>query len=230
MKTFSLRTIIDDILLIVRNNNISESEDLSRAQIASWIIQYKAYLNKRENDKKEEQSNDDATDDSISKQIGPLELIEELTPDGQDIHRKRTKEKLPDLLDDSADSIICVNDAAGHPIQQMNEKRRHFHYFRKYTFGEMTYYYENGYIYVEGLEDLGKLQYIYVTGTFSDLDDDDADEDDITIPGWMISDIKSMIMKNELGFMINRPSDDTNNSSMATVKPHMPNAARNQEE
>lgn len=30
MNVFSLRTLIDDILLIVRNNNISESEDLSR--------------------------------------------------------------------------------------------------------------------------------------------------------------------------------------------------------
>jgi len=38
MNMFSLRTIIDDILLIVRNNNISESEDLSRAQIASWVL------------------------------------------------------------------------------------------------------------------------------------------------------------------------------------------------
>jgi len=38
MKMFSLRTIIDDILLIVRNNNISESEDLSRDQIAAWVM------------------------------------------------------------------------------------------------------------------------------------------------------------------------------------------------
>ena len=30
MNVFSLRTVIDDILLIVRNNNISESEDFSR--------------------------------------------------------------------------------------------------------------------------------------------------------------------------------------------------------
>lgn len=230
MKTFSLRTIIDDILLIVRNNNISESEDLSRAQIASWVIQYKAYLNKRENDKKEEQSNDDNTDDSISKQIGPLELIEEKAPNGENLNRKRTKEKIPDLLDDSGDSIICVNDAAGHPIQIMHEKRRHFHYFRKYTFGEMTCYYENGYIFVEGLEDLGKLKYIYVTGTFSDLNGDDVDEDEINIPGWMVADIKNMIMKNELSFMLNRPSDDSNNSSLASVKPYMPNVAKNQEE
>ena len=33
MKLFTLNAIIDDILLLVRNNNISESEDLSRAQI-----------------------------------------------------------------------------------------------------------------------------------------------------------------------------------------------------
>ena len=50
MKTFSARTLIDDILLIVRNNNISESEDMSRDQILSWIMQYKAYLSKKEND------------------------------------------------------------------------------------------------------------------------------------------------------------------------------------
>ena len=51
MKTFSARTLIDDILLIVRNNNISESEDMSRDQILSWIMQYKAYLSKKEDDK-----------------------------------------------------------------------------------------------------------------------------------------------------------------------------------
>jgi hypothetical protein len=31
MAKISLKTITDDILLLVRNNNISESEDLSRA-------------------------------------------------------------------------------------------------------------------------------------------------------------------------------------------------------
>lgn len=47
MKMFSLRTLIDDILLIVRNNNISESEDLSRDQIAAWVMAYKAYFAKK---------------------------------------------------------------------------------------------------------------------------------------------------------------------------------------
>jgi hypothetical protein len=142
------------------------------------------------------------------------------------LFRKRTKDKIPTLLGDSADNVISVNDEEGCVIQFMNEKRRHYHYFRKYTFGEMTCYFENGYLYVEGLQDLGKLKYIYVTGIFSGLDED-TDEDEVTIPGWMIPDIKNMIMKNELSFMLNRPSDDSNNSTLASVKPHMPNAARN---
>ena len=228
MNTFSLRTIIDDILLIVRNNNISESEDLSRAQIASWVIQYKALLNKRENDKKEEEDKKDS-DDSLTKQIGPLELVESKSAEGKCMFRKRTKEKIPQLLGDSDSNIISVQDEEGCPIQFMDEKRRHFHYFRKYTYGEMTCFYDDGYIYVEGLQDLGKLKYIYLSGIFSELDEDTS-EDEVTIPGWMIPDIKSMIMKNELAFMLNRPSDDSNNSTLASVKPHMPNAARNQEE
>ena len=228
MNTFSLRTIIEDILLIVRNNNISESEDLSRAQIASWVIQYKALLNKRENDKKEEEDKKDS-DDSLTKQIGPLELVESKSTEGKCMFRKRTKEKIPQLLGDSDSNIISVQDEEGCPIQFMDEKRRHFHYFRKYTYGEMTCFYDDGYIYVEGLQDLGELKYIYLSGIFSELDEDTS-EDEVTIPGWMIPDIKSMIMKNELAFMLNRPSDDSNNSTLASVKPHMPNAARNQEE
>nr|DAJ12476.1 MAG TPA: hypothetical protein [Bacteriophage sp.] len=31
MKLFTLRSVIDDVLLMIRNNNVSESEDFSRA-------------------------------------------------------------------------------------------------------------------------------------------------------------------------------------------------------
>jgi len=54
MKKISLKEFIDDILLLVRNNNISESEDLSRAQIHSWIKAYKHKLWKDEKDRKKE--------------------------------------------------------------------------------------------------------------------------------------------------------------------------------
>ena len=222
MNMFSLRTIIDDILLIVRNNNISESEDLSRQQIATWVIAYKALLNKKQQDKESEDGWSEDPNDSLQSTIGPLELIDD--PDSIDnpcIHRRKTKHKLPEIDGHVADNIISVSDADGCVIQYMHRKRRHYHYFRRYTYGEVTCWYDNGYMYVEGMADLGNLRWIYVTGVF--LYDPDKDgEDDIKIPGWMIPDIKRMIMQNELAFMLNRPSDDSNNSTLASVKPHGP--------
>mgnify|MGYP003410354389 FL=1 len=64
------------------------------------------------------------------------------------------------------------------------------------------------------------MKYIYYTGIFAG--DDTADENDITIPGWMIPEIRKMIFQNELSFMLQRPSDDDNNATLASVKPHGP--------
>ena len=50
-KLGTLNTIIDDIMLILRQNNISESEQLSRIQIESWIHQYRSMLIKQDIDK-----------------------------------------------------------------------------------------------------------------------------------------------------------------------------------
>lgn len=222
MKLFTLRSVVDDILLMIRNNNVSESEDFSRAQIALWVLAYKnAILKKRQDKAKEDKKNDDTDDDDTIKTIGPLELIDEEPLDNTCLYRKRTKEKLPELSGSSDCSIISVQDQEGYPIQMMNEKKRHFHFFRKYTFGELAWWYENEYIYLQGLTDLNMLRYIWVSGVFTDSDKD-ADEDDIKIPGWMIPDIKQMIMKNELAFILAMPSDDDNNSTVASVKPKGP--------
>jgi hypothetical protein len=42
------------------------------------------------------------------------------------------------------------------------------------------------------------------------------------IPAWMVPTIKELIFKNELAFMLNMPSDDSNNATLASVKPHGP--------
>jgi hypothetical protein len=38
----------------------------------------------------------------------------------------------------------------------------------------------------------------------------------------MVPHIKELIMKNELAFMLNRPSDDDNNSTLDGIKPDGP--------
>ncbi len=220
MDMFSLRTIIDDILLIVRNNNISESEDLSRDQIAAWVLAYKAFLAKKQQDKDKETGGDVENDDSMQKTIGPIKLKEVPVEGNPCAQRKRTVEKLPDISGESSNDIVSVTDKYGCVIQFMNDKRRHFHYFRRYTYGEPVCWYEDGYLYVEGVN-IDDIDSITVDGNFV-TGGDDAGEDDVKIPGWMIPDIKTLIMKNELSFMLNRPSDDSNNSTLASVKPHGP--------
>lgn len=222
MKLFTLRSIVDDILLMIRNNNVSESEDFSRTQIALWVLAYKAAILKRKQEKdKEAGKSDEDEDDDITKTIGPVELVDEESLDGTCLYRKRTKDKLPELSGSSDCSIISVQDQEGCPIQKMNEKRRHFHFFRKYTFGELAWWYEDEYVYLEGLTDLNRLRYIWISGVFTGADSN-VDEDDVKIPGWMIPDIKQMIIKNELGFILQMPSDDDNNSTIASVKPRGP--------
>lgn len=223
MKMFSLRTIIDDILLIVRNNNISESEDLSRAQIASWVIQYRAYLAKKQAEQDEQTGDDTEPSDTIdSTTIGPLEL-EDCNNSAEDdccgYMFKKTKEKVL-TTEDSESDIISVYDQNYCPIQCMYNQRKHFHRFRRYTYNEPTCWFDNGYIYIEG-SNLDNIESIYVTGNIDPEGYADC-EDDVTIPGWMIPDIKKAIMTNELAFMLKRPSDDSNNSTLSSVKPNGP--------
>ena len=196
----SLKEIIDDILLLVRNNNISESEDLSRAQIALWVRTYKAAIIK----------------DRFDKQKAGL-------LDDDDVVLKRTKDALENIYDNDENSILAIYDQQGEIIQYMSHTRRHYQYFRKYTFGEMTgYYKDDGHVYIEGTADKGKLKYIWVEAIFDTIDDDEdsdnMDESDVKIPSWMVPLIKQNIMKYELGLMVEMPSDDSNNATLSSIK------------
>lgn len=244
MKYITLREIIDDILLLVRNNNISESEDLSRAQIAAWVNHYRRHIWKlRKDELKDKLKNAFPTIEELMsladdefffvKETGPHKLVQ--TQSHTSIAPKCTEDTFENLFDNSWRSILAVHDEEGENIQYMNHIRRHYHNYRKYTFGEMTAYYdpETKKVFVQGLQDEGLLEYIYVLALYENTDDEDLDEDndgdvedpdedDVKIPAWMIPPIKERIMKNELAFMLNRPSDDSNNATLASVKPHGP--------
>ena len=243
MAKISLRDLTDDILLLVRNNNISESEDLSRAQIHVWIKTYKnliwrEYKDQRKQLKYQGLLDDGIQDDEFVKrvEIGPLKLQKVKSEGKIPTFTKRTIAPLKNVLDNAESSILAIHDEQGENIQYMNHIRRHYNYWRKYTFGELTGYYEpnpdqegEGYIYIQGLADENLLEYIYVLylqevkdDTADGTDEDPENEDDVTIPAWMVPGIKERIIKNELSFMLNRPSDDSNNATLASVKPHGP--------
>lgn len=224
MNVISLRNVIDDILLLVRNNNISESEDLSREQIAQWVKAHKAAIKKQELDSQNDDNvnEDEVTGESV-KEEGPLELenVESLTR--TPLFTKKTIDKIERVYKDDERSILSVVDQEGCNIQKMNKVRRHLHYFRRYTADELTYYYEDGYIYIQGVEAYNNLRYIWVTYLEDDTESDDGkSEDDVKIPTWMVPTIKERIFKSELAFMLRLPSDDSNNATLASVKPHGP--------
>lgn len=223
MGMFTLRTLVDDILLIVRNNNISESEDFSRAQIIAWVLHYKALLTKEEKERKEkEDGDDDYFDEGLAKTAGPLQLEIVGSYDCTPLFLRRTKEEVSDLYETDPSNIVGVYDQEGCPIQPMNKMRRHFHWHRKYTGRDLTFYYENGRIYIQGNFDMMDLGYVWVKYITEEQVDEDADEDDIEIPGWMIPHIKERIFRNELSFMVKMPSDDDNNATLDGIKPHGP--------
>lgn len=237
MTKISLKEIIDDILLLVRNNNISESEDLSRAQIASWVDAYRRYFWKQHADQLKEQLKrgadlENVVDDEVLKikETGPHKLVDVESDDENPTFTKVTEDTFEHLLNDAQSSVLAIHDQDGCNIQYMDHMRRHYHYFRKYTFGELTAYYKDDkHIYVQGIQDDNDLRYIYVLAVYEVEDDDqddaagdDPDEDNVKIPAWMVPSIKEAILKNELAFMLNRPSDDSNNSTLASVKPHGP--------
>ena len=239
MAKISLRVLTDDILLLVRNNNISESEDLSRGHIHSWIKAYKNQLWKQERDRLKQLAKqnallwEDLADNEFIKrvEIGPLELEKVESHTEIPTFTKRTINVIPDVLDNAESSILAIHDESGENIQYMNHIRRYYNYWRKYTFGEMTgCYKDDGHIYIQGLVDQDELKYIYVLYLLEVRDDtsdgededDPVDEDDILIPAWMVPPIKKLILDNELAFMLNGPSDDSNNATLASVKPHGP--------
>lgn len=92
-----------------------------------------------------------------------------------------------------------------------------------------AYYMDDKHVYVQGMQDQDQLEWIYVLAVYEvpaddaeDGEEDPEDEDDVQIPTWMVPDIKKLIMNNELAFMLNRPSDDTNNSTLDGIKPDGP--------
>lgn len=229
----SIKELIDDILLLVRNNNISESEDLSRAQISAWIKHHKNQLWKQRKDAIQNKylsgqwtDIEELIDGEVlnRKEIDSME-IEEYSAGGK--YTKRTKDKLADVFLNNGVSILSIHDQDGESIQYMDHVRRHYNYYRKYTAAELSgFYKDDGHIYIQGYSDAGKLKYITVLYIAEEPDDDeitdDMDEEDVKIPTWMVPYIKENIIKTELAFMLNRPSDDSNNATLASVKPHGP--------
>lgn len=202
----SLNAIIDDILLIYRDNEISESENLSRIQIEQWIHQYRALLIKQDIDKGREINPD------YVQTFGPLHISKVSNCTGG--YNYISDEELPKFIDlHFGSGLVAVKDMDGNLIQVGTETKAKYQTSRKYTCNDYIAYLKNNHLYILGPE---HLEYVKIEGILEDPtqagDCFDRDDTPYPVPANMIPTIRDMILRKELNVMLQMPTDNTNNS------------------
>ncbi|QWM90926.2 hypothetical protein [uncultured phage cr150_1] len=202
----TLNQLVDNILLIARNNNIAESEHLSRIQIEKWIIGYRAMLIKQDIDKGRD------INELYLTTIEPIHLDREETVPGYFTYVG--DKELPKLIDfNYRPGVINVRDMFGNIIQIGSRTKAKLQKYRKATCKDYIAWVKNNRIYVDG--DSNQLEYISVDVIAEDPTELNAcfdPDNEFPIPSAMIPTITQMILERELRFMITMPSDDTNDA------------------
>lgn len=202
----TLNQLIDNVLLIARNNNVAESEHLSRAQIEKWILSYRAMLIKQDIDK------DRDINDLYITTIEPIHLEKQEKVPGYFTYVG--DEELPKLIDfNFRPGVVAVRDMFGNIIQIGNKTKAKLQKYRKATCKDYIAWVKGNKIYVEG--DDNQLEYISVDVIAEDPTEIkscfDPDKE-FPIPTAMIPTITQMILEKELRVMLAMPSDDINNA------------------
>lgn len=202
----TLNELVDNVLLIARNNNIAESEHLSRAQIEKWIMSYRAMLIKQDIDK-----NRDINEMYLTT-IEPIHLEREEAVPGYFTYVG--DKELPKLIDfNYRPGVVNVRDMFGNLIQLGSRTKAKLQKYRKATCKDYIAWVKGNRIYVDG--DSNQLEYISIDVIAEDPTEMNAcfDPDgQFPIPEAMIPTITQLILDRELRFMLNMPSDDTNNA------------------
>ena len=218
----TLNELCDDVLLEARNNNISESEKISKYQIMLWIKSYRAMLIKQKLDRKEPL-------DSMFTQTIRMH-VDKIEKDPGHIEYMGDKE-LPTLLNTKwFTGLISVKDAYGNIIQVGDETKMKFQKYRKYTCKDYIAYKKNNRLYVEG--DANTLEYIDVDVIAEDPTENklcyDPSKDEYPLPVYMWPTVKNMIFNSDIYTMFQQQSDVTNDTQDNTQNTYNRNLYRNQ--
>jgi len=206
MEFVSLRSIIYDILNIIRGAKITDDDPISERQIESWIHQYRATLLKRDLDKGKT-ANPDYIQELTNSDGSALIIV----PEEQETRTVyRTNIQIPKTIDFNFKSgIVFIGDVEGNEIQLIPASRANWQPYNKYTSKDIVAYLKNRYIYL--VNDDG-LKYIRLRGIFevpTELPGMTIDSK-YPIPINMLETLKGMILKQELGIEYIAPSDDVN--------------------
>lgn len=207
----TLNTLIDDIMLIIRNSNIVESENINRLQIKQWIISYRALLIKQDIDK-----DGDINPDYIQT-LDDLDLeVVSINP-GSNVCKMQSIRKLPRALDlNNRYGILSVTDRNGNIIQLGDRTKALKQKHRRFTCNDYIAYMDNGYLNIIGPNLIDRP---LVDGVWEDPDavsefNGECIDENSTFPLSYdkIPALKDLILSKELGLSVQMPSDIVNNA------------------
>ncbi len=207
MEFVSLRTIIYDLLNIIRGAKIVDDEEISDRQLEMWVNQYRALLLKRDLDKGKDpnpayiQSIDDVA----------------LTLDS-DRNLYRTNIDIPKAIDlNYGSGILYVGDIKGNQIQLITESRAVWQKYKRFTQDDTVAFLNGNRIYIYNAKG---LKSVYLRGVFevpSEVTEANGNtptyDDNYPIPLNMVPTLKEMILQKELGIEYKTESDNTNDST-----------------
>lgn len=197
MKYNTINTIIDDIMLEMRRNNITESESYSRKQIEQWIIQYRMLILNELSNKKLPISRNYYQRFKIS-------MIDSINNIGSiSMPAKVSTIKIPEYFsNDIGLSFLSSYDILGNEIHVMSEKRsdskRHSRYYNvnipiASVKSDKKYYLTNA----------DNISEIMIEGIFIDpteIEDFDYDNDMYPLDPAILPNLKQLIFKGELKY------------------------------
>lgn len=217
----TLNTIIDDILLSARNNNIAESETISRIQIEQWIVRYRSLLLKQDIDKGRSMNSDYIQDiDNV--------IVSYTNSSGASLSlgamaRCMTTVQIPSCIDfHFEEGLVSITDNNGDLIQLSSEKRALRQKNRRWTSSTPIAYSKFGYLYVVNKAGLTSINIRGIfenpMDPFTGLTPDEA----YPIPANMLGPLKELIINKEIlaraiSDTINNSNDDTNQQTQRPV-------------
>ena len=202
----TLNNLIDDIMLSLRNNNISESENINRKQIELWILQYRSLLLRQEIDKGN--NINDLAYQTIMLNLEPDEYLQYNT---LGVYRLKSTNSIPSVINiGSTIEVSSVFDESGNEIQLMSKGRSNMQSQRKYTSRDYTAYLEGNKLCLNGDILLDRVEFRSIFENPADVEGFTSD-DPYPIPYGFIPTLRALILDKE--FRIGRPTDNINNQN-----------------
>jgi hypothetical protein len=217
----TLNVLISDLLNTIRASKISRSESISKRQIESWIHFYRGILLKQDLDKGK-MPNPDYIQELPGLQLEVVDKSEGMNLPSN-TYWLRTKLVLPKTIDlNFKPGFTYVGTVDGREIQLVSEGRATWQQHKKYTSRDNIAFLRGGRLY---LVTVTPIEFISPRGVFevptevSNFQNTNADftysnlDSPYPIPINMVPVLKEMILKKELGIMVQAPSDITNDSA-----------------